>query len=49
MTTALMLVCEGVTIDTTPVTGQSIAIANILAGIPGWLDAITRTQKSFSA
>jgi hypothetical protein len=49
MTTALILVCEGVTIDTTPVTGQSLAISNILAGIPGWLNAITQTQKSFSA
>lgn len=49
MTTALLLVCEGVTIDTTPVTGQSIAISTILGGIPGWLDAISRTQKSFSA
>ena len=49
LTTAFLLVCEGVTIDTTPVSGQTIAISNILAGVPGWLDAITRTQKSFSA
>jgi hypothetical protein len=49
LTTAILLVCEGVTIDTTPVSGQTLAIANILEGIPGWLDAIIRTQKSFSA
>jgi hypothetical protein len=48
MTTAILLVCEGVSLDTTPVSADSLAIANVLNGIPSWLDAITRTQKSFS-
>ena len=48
LTTALLLVCEGTTIDTTPVTGETIEIATVLNGIPGWIDAITRMQKSFS-
>lgn len=48
VTAAIVLVCEGPSIDTTPVSGESLAVANILNGIPGWLDAITRTQKSFS-
>ena len=49
LSTAILLVCEGATIDTTPVSGDSLAIANVLNGIPAWLDAITRTQKSFSS
>jgi hypothetical protein len=48
LTTAVVLVCEGVTIDTTPVSGDSLAVATVLNGIPAWLDAITRMQKSFS-
>lgn len=48
MSTALLLVCEGSTIDSTPVSAESLAIANVTNGIPAWLDAITRTQKSFS-
>lgn len=48
LTTAVVLVCEGTTLDTTPVSGESLAIANVLNGIPAWLDAITRMQKSFS-
>jgi len=48
MTAAIILVCEGPTLDATPVTGDSLAIANVLNGIPGWLDAISRMQKSFS-
>ena len=48
LTTAVLLVCEGATIDTTPVSGDSLAVANVLNGIPAWLDAITRMQKSFS-
>ena len=48
LTTAILLVCEGAAIDTTPVSGDSLAVANVLNGIPAWLDAITRMQKSFS-
>lgn len=48
LTTAVLLVCEGTTIDTTTVTGETLAVATILNGIPGWIDAITRMQKSFS-
>ena len=48
VTTAIVLVCEGVTLDTTPVSGDSLAVATVLNGIPAWLDAITRMQKSFS-
>ena len=48
LTTALLLVCEGTSIDTTPVSGDTLAIANVLNGIPAWIDAITRMQKSFS-
>jgi hypothetical protein len=47
--TAIVLVCEGLTIDTTPVSGETLAIAQVLNGIPAWLDAITRMQKSFSS
>jgi hypothetical protein len=49
LTTAVVLVCEGLTIDTTPVSGETLAIATVLNGIPAWLDAITRMQKSFSS
>lgn len=48
LTTAVLLVCEGATIDTTPVSSDSLPVANVLNGIPAWLDAITRMQKSFS-
>jgi len=34
--------------DTTPVSGETLAVSNVLNGIPGWLDAITRMQKSFA-
>ena len=49
LTAAILLVCEGPTIDTTPASGDTLAVANVLNGIPGWIDAITRMQKSFSA
>lgn len=49
LTTAILLVCEGATIDTTPVSSDSLAVANVLNGIPAWLDAITRMQKSFAS
>lgn len=48
LTAAIVLVCEGTTIDTSPVSGENLTIANVLNGIPGWIDAIVRTQKSFS-
>jgi hypothetical protein len=48
LTAAIILVCEGPSLDTTPVSGQSLAVVNVLSGIPGWIDAITRMQKSFS-
>lgn len=48
LSAAIVLVCEGMHLDTTPVNGQSLAIAKILEGIPSWLDAITRMQQSFS-
>jgi len=48
VTTAILLVCEGVTLDTTPVSSESLPVANVLNGIPAWLDAIVRTQKSFT-
>jgi hypothetical protein len=49
LTTAIVLVCEGTTLDASPVSGESLVVANVLNGIPAWLDAITRMQKSFSA
>jgi hypothetical protein len=49
LSTAVLLVCEGVSLDTTPVTGQTLAISNILNGIPAWIDAILRMQQSFSS
>lgn len=48
LTTSIVLVCEGMNLDTTPVNGQSLAVAKVLEGIPAWLDAITRMQQSFS-
>lgn len=48
VTTAILLVCEGATLDTTPVSNETLAVANVLNGIPSWLDAIVRTQKSFA-
>ena len=45
---AIVLVCEGATIDTTPVTTQTLAVSNVLSGMPGWIDAIIRMQRSFS-
>jgi len=49
LTAAVILVCEGPNIDSTPVIGQTLAVSNVLNGIPGWIDAITRMQKSFSS
>lgn len=49
LTTAILLVCEGSTLDTTPVNAESLAVANVTNGVSTWLDAITRMQKSFSS
>ena len=49
LTTAVLLVCEGVTLDTSPVSSQTLQVATVLNGIPAWIDAISRMQKSFSA
>jgi hypothetical protein len=49
VTAAIVLVCEGMSLDTTPVSGDTLVVANVLNGIPGWLDAIQRMQKSFSS
>jgi hypothetical protein len=46
---AVVLVCEGFSLDTAPVTSQTLAVSNVLQGIPAWIDAITRMQKSFSS
>jgi hypothetical protein len=48
LTAAILLVCEGVTLDTTPVTSETLAVAKVLEGIPGWLNAIQQTSQSFS-
>lgn len=49
LSAALLLVCEGLTLDTSPVTGQTLQISQILNGVPGWIDAIVKTRQSFSA
>lgn len=45
---AILLVCEGASVDTTPVTSQTLAVSTVLEGMPAWIDAIVRMQKSFS-
>lgn len=49
LTAAVLLVCEGPSLDSTPVSGDTLAVSTVLNGIPGWIDAIQRMQKSFSA
>ena len=48
LTAAIVLVCEGTSLDTSPVSSETLAVANVISGIPGWIDAIVRMQKSFS-
>ena len=48
LTAAVVLVCEGSTLDLSPVSSQTLAVSTVLNGIPGWIDAILRMQKSFS-
>jgi hypothetical protein len=45
---AIVIVCEGTTFDATVVTGNTIAVSTVLQGMPGWIDAIVRMQKSFT-
>jgi hypothetical protein len=45
---AIVIVCEGTTFDATVVTGNTIQVSNVLQGMPGWIDAIVRMQKSFT-
>jgi hypothetical protein len=48
LTAAIVLICEGPSLDTSPVSEETLAVANVLSGIPGWINAISQTQKSFS-
>ena len=45
---AAVLVCCESNVDTSPVTGNTEATSKVLMGIPGWIDAILRMQKSLS-
>ena len=45
---AAVLLCEGTTLDTTSVNGNTIAVSNILSGMPGWIDAIIRMKNSLA-
>ena len=49
LSTAVLMVCEGGTLDTTPVSGQTLQVSQVLNGSPGWIDAIVKTRQSFSA
>jgi hypothetical protein len=46
---AIVIVCEGATFDATVVSGNTLAVSNVLQGMPGWIDAIVRMQKSFAS
>lgn len=48
MTAAVILVCEGSTLDSSAVNGETLVISNIINGIPGWIDAIVRTRQSLT-
>ena len=45
---AMSLVCDAPTLDTTPVASQTLQVENLLGQVPQWLDAIQRTQQTFS-
>lgn len=49
VTAAVVLVCEGQSLDTTPVSGQTLAVSTVLQGIPAWIAAIVKMQQSFSS
>jgi len=44
--TAVTLLCEG-SLDTTPV-APTLQVSNVLNGMPGWIDAIIKMQRSFA-
>jgi hypothetical protein len=45
---AILIICEGTTLDTTVVGNNTLAIAKVLDGMPGWIDAIVRMKNSFT-
>jgi hypothetical protein len=45
---AVVIVCEGTTFDASVVSGSTIAVSNVLQGMPGWIDAIVRMKQSFA-
>jgi len=49
LSAAVLIVCEGLALDTSPVTSQTLQVSQVLGGIPGWIDAIIKTRQSFSA
>jgi hypothetical protein len=46
---AVVITCDGPSLDMTVVSGDTAAVSSVISGIPGWIDAITRMQKSFSS
>jgi hypothetical protein len=44
---AVTLLCEG-SLDMTPCT-PTLQVSNVLNGMPGWIDAIVKMQRSFSS
>lgn len=45
---AVSLVCDAPSLDTTPVSGSTMQTEALLNQVPQWLDAIQRTQQTFS-
>ena len=45
---AMSLICDAPSLDTTPVTSQTLQVENLMGQVPQWLDAIQRTQQTFS-
>lgn len=45
---AMSLVCDAPTLDTTPVSGTTLQVETLIGQVPQWLDAIQRTQQTFS-
>lgn len=45
---AYSLICDAPTLDTTPVSGTTLQVESLLNQVPQWLDAIHRTQQTFS-
>ena len=48
MVASVVLVCDAPTLDSTPISGSTIQTEALLAQVPQWLDAIQRTQQTFS-